>query len=51
MFIRDFGVEDYSLSIIVQHFSCVFKFNAEDPLSVNEFPDLCDEFAGPFDSR
>ena len=51
MFIRDFGVEDYLLSIILQYFSCVYKFNAVDPLAVNDFPDLCDEFAGPFESR
>ena len=47
MFICDFGVKDNFLSVITQRFSCVIDFTAVDPLAVNEFPDLCDELAGP----
>ena len=50
MFIRDFGIENQFLSIIVQHLYCVFEFNAVEPLTVNNFPDLCDELAGTFES-
>ena len=29
----------------------MLEFTAVGPLVVNEFSDLCDELAGPFDSR
>ena len=49
MFINDFFIEDKLISIIVQHFSCVFMFTMVEPLAVNEFTDLCDELASPFE--
>ena len=51
MFIYYFGVEDQFLVFITQCFSCMIEFTAVELLSVNEFPDLCDELAGPFESR
>ena len=51
MSICDFGVKDQFLSIIVQIFSCVFEFDVMGPLAINEFPDLCDDLAGLFESR
>ena len=37
--------------MIFQHFSFVFEFTAAEPLAVYDFPDLCDELAGPFGLR
>ena len=51
MFICDFGVEHQFLSIIVYPLSRVFEFSTVESLAVNEFPGLCDELAGPFESR
>ena len=51
VFICDFGVEDEFLGIIIQCFPCVLEFTAVDPLSVNEFPDLCDELSGQLESH
>ena len=51
MFIDHFGVENQFLGVIIQRFSCVLEFTAVDPLDVNEFRDLCDELAGPIESR
>ena len=51
MFICDFGNVNNFLSVIIQHFSCMLEFTAVEPLSVNEFPYLCDELAGPFEYR
>ena len=48
MFVCDFGVEDQFLGVIVQCFSCVLEFTAGEPLSVYDFPYLCDDLAGPF---
>ena len=50
MFICDFCTEDKFLGIIFQGLFCVFSLTVVEPLSVNEFPDLCDELAGPFES-
>ena len=51
MFICDFGVDDKFLGIALHCFSCMFEFTVVYPLAVNEFPDLCDELAGSFESR
>ena len=51
VFIFDLGVEDQFPGVIIQRFSCVVEFTVVYPLAVNEFPDLCDELAGSFESR
>ena len=51
VFIYHFGLENQFLGVIIQRFSCVLEFTAVDPLDVNEFRDLCDELAGPIESR
>ena len=50
VFICDFGIEDQFLGVIIQRFYSVIGFTTVDPLAVNEFPDLCDELAGSFES-
>ena len=50
MFVCDFGVNNRLLGVIVECFSPVLEFTTVYPLSVYEFPDLCDKLAGPFDS-
>ena len=49
--ICDFGVKDYFLGNFIQKFSYVFEFTESTPLAIDEFLDLCDELAGPFESR
>ena len=51
MFVCDFCVNDHFLGVIFQHFSCVVDITAVYPFSLDEFIDLCDELAGPFESR
>ena len=51
MFVYDFGGGYQFLGVIVQRLSCVIEFTTEEPLYVDKFPDLCDELAGPFESR
>ena len=51
VFVYDFGVDDQFLGVITHRLSCVLKFTAVEPLAVYEFTDLCDELAGPFESR
>ena len=48
VFVCDFGVEDQFLGVIIQRFSHMLDFTVVEPLSVYEFPDLCDELASPF---
>ena len=50
VFVCDFGVKDQLLGVIVQRFSCVLEFNLLEPLDVDEFPDLCEELTGQFES-
>ena len=42
------GFDFQLLGVVAQQFSCVIEFTDVEPLSVDEFPDLCDELAGPF---
>ena len=51
LFILDFAVKDQFFGVINQCFSCVLAFTVVEPLVVNEFPDLCDELADPFEYR
>ena len=51
MFVYDFGIGDHFLGVNFQRLSCVIEFTTEEPLYVDKFPDLCDELAGPFESR
>ena len=51
IFVYDFGVKDQFIGVIIQLFSRVLEFVAVDPLAVDEFPYLCDELSGPFESR
>ena len=51
MLVCDFGVKYQFLGVIVQQLSCVLEFTAVEPMSVDEFPDFCDELAGPFESH
>ena len=48
IFVYDFGVKDHFLGVIAQFFSRVLEFTAVEPLSVDEYPYLCDELDGPF---
>ena len=50
MFVYDFGVKYQFFGVIIQRFSCVLEFTALEPLEVKEFPYLCYELTGPFDS-
>ena len=51
VFVCDFGAEDQFLGVIVQSFYCVLDFTVVDLLAVNEFPDLCGDLDGLFESR
>ena len=51
LFICDFGVRDQFLGVFVHHFYRVLEFTVVDPFFIDEFPDFCDELAGPFLSR
>ena len=51
MFICDFSFKDQFLAAIIQSFSCMINFTAVKPLDLNEFPNLCNELAVPFESR
>ena len=48
MFLCDFGVDDQFLGMIVQRFSLMLEFTVVEPLTVDEFPDLCDDLTGLF---
>ena len=48
VFVCDFNVDDQFIVVIVKGFYRVLEFNAVEPSSVYEFPDLCDELTGPF---
>ena len=47
----NFRVDNQFLGVIVQYLSNVLEFTVVDPLAIDEFTDLCDELAGPFESR
>ena len=51
MFVCDFGVKGQFLSVIIQRFYLFFEFTTVEPLAVYEFPDLCDELSGLFESH
>ena len=51
MLVWYFGIEYQFLGVIIQPLSCVFEFTAVESLAIDEFTDLCDELAGPFESR
>ena len=51
VFFYDFSAKDQFLGVIFQLFYCVLEFTVFDPLDVNEFPDLCDDLDGLFESR
>ena len=48
VFFYDFGIKDKLFGVIIQRFSRVIEFTLVDLLYVDEFPNLCDELAGPF---
>ena len=48
MSVCDLGVNDQFCGLILQSLFRVFEFTAVDPLSVDKFPYLCDDLAGPF---
>ena len=51
MFVCDFIVKYQFLSFIVQHLLGMLEFTTVEKLDIDEFPDLCHELAGPFESR
>ena len=51
MFIYDLSVKDQFLGVIIQKLSYMIEFTAVETFSINEFPYLCDELAGPFEYR
>ena len=51
VFVCNLCVKDQFPGVIIQRFSCVLDFTEVGPLDVDEFPYLCDELAGPFDSH
>ena len=51
LFVCDFGIKYQFLGVVSKRLSCVLKFTVVEPFAVDEFPDLCDELAGPFESR
>ena len=51
LFFCDLDIKDQFLGVIAQHFYCMIYFTAVEPLAVDKFPYLCDELAGPFESR
>ena len=48
MFVFDISVKDKFLGVTVQCLSHMLEFTAVEPLSVDEYPYLCDELTGPF---
>ena len=46
-----FGVGDQLLGVILQQLYRMLEFTMVEPLAVDNFPSLCNELAGPFETH